>query len=76
MLRSILFDKVLEDDMILISLSAKGIGDTGMLGFGLGGLTMSDAKVQIIVCSPCWWPRPIRSVLYLPNGVDCAGAGN
>eukprot|EP00752_Nemacystus_decipiens_P002581 g2416.t2 len=40
--------KVLEDDMISISLSAKGIGDAGMLGFGLGGLTMSDAKDYVI----------------------------
>lgn len=44
-----LFEQVLEDDMISISLSAKGIGDTGMLGFGFGGLTMSDAQVWMSV---------------------------
>ena len=37
-------NQVVEDGYISISLSAKGIGEAGMLGIGWGGLTMSDAK--------------------------------
>ncbi|CAM9513650.1 unnamed protein product, partial [Ectocarpus sp. 13 AM-2016] len=36
--------EVLDDNTMTMSLSAKGIGDTGMLGIGWGGLTMSDAQ--------------------------------
>ncbi|CAN0025010.1 unnamed protein product [Ectocarpus sp. 6 AP-2014] len=39
--------EVLEDNTMTMSLSAKGIGDTGMLGIGWGGLTMSDAQASL-----------------------------
>lgn len=38
--------QVLDDEKISISLSALGIGESGMLGIGFGGLSMIDAKVR------------------------------
>ncbi|CAM9145144.1 unnamed protein product [Ectocarpus sp. 8 AP-2014] len=38
-----------DEELISLSLSAKGIGDRGMLGVGFGGLTMSDAQ-DFVIC--------------------------
>ncbi|CAM9152625.1 unnamed protein product [Ectocarpus sp. 12 AP-2014] len=38
-----------DEELISLSLSAKGVGDRGMLGVGFGGLTMSDAQ-DFVIC--------------------------
>ncbi|CAN0184392.1 unnamed protein product, partial [Scytosiphon promiscuus] len=40
--------EVLDDGYMRMALSAKGIGDAGMLGIGWGGLTMTDAQDYVI----------------------------
>lgn len=38
--------KETDGDILEITLEAKGIGSTGMLGIGFGGLTMAAAEVS------------------------------
>lgn len=57
--------------MVSISLRAKGIGTSGMLGVGFGGLTMYDATVSVV-----FPPASHDFTSAVPNSKQSTSRGN